>query len=237
MGAELSCDGCHKSIPQGTGPNDTVPVWEDLHSKDMRHLCANCYNPALLLAQCKNPLAYTKRSAWDVLGKEEARALNAARQRPAIDVGTRRPIDRSFWRHCKACGVESATGRRPDDSRCWFCKEPFEKEPAPVAEDAPHGLTYRSLADLEEEEEEEERSPPTRAVNPPVDLYPGATHTRIYTVADLTARIYPVDELAAHIRRYDASPPAGSIPLRRVRLERPNRGRNATAPRVIPNVD
>jgi len=142
MGATLSCDCCQKDIPQGDGPNRTVPVWEDPTSKDMMHLCEHCYNPVFLVAMCKNPLAYTQRTAWDVLGKENARQLNAASTGPVREaaVGVRRVIDQTFWRHCKACGAESATGRRVDDDLCFFCREPLE----PL--DLPYGDNKLKLA-------------------------------------------------------------------------------------------
>ena len=161
MGATLSCDCCKKDIPQGDGPNRTVPVWEDPDSKDMMHLCVDCYNPVFLVALCKNPLAYTQRTAWDVLGQENAKQLNAANTGPVREavVGVRRVIDQTFWRHCNKCGAESASGRNVDDDLCFFCREPLEpleptapaEAPAPAkvprrsspSSPAAHHLTYR----------------------------------------------------------------------------------------------
>jgi hypothetical protein len=82
------------------------------------------------------------RRAWDVVGKENAKQLNAASTGPVCEaaVGVRRVIDQTFWRHCQACGAESATGRRVDDDPCFFCREPLE----PL--DLPYGDNKRKLA-------------------------------------------------------------------------------------------
>ena len=127
MGATLSCDCCRQAIPQGNGPDETPKVWENTNDPTLTHLCQECWegpNEPLIEAGGINPADYTKRTAWLIIGQENARRTAAMQQDgPAMDnlvaaataAATAVPYQTCFW-----CGMEVAM--HADTTHCFRCR-------------------------------------------------------------------------------------------------------------------